>query len=199
LYKATSCGNTIFNCELSGDALFIGYQEGFCPNTSVKAGGATPGKHKYESIENRFDRTVSILLKQTAGSADLTDISLDALGLATGRSARIAIKAIGKIVFIDSAEIIALEADGNRTFLRHTSGSYLIREPISTMAAKLNPYGFVRVHRSVLVNIAHVQELRRCDTGAYLLRVSGGKEYPIARTYKENLKFLAASWLGTEI
>lgn len=126
------------------------------------------------------------------------DTSLGIQALSARRSLRIAIKTKGKIVFIDPAEIIAFEADGNCASLRHTSGSYLIREPISTMAEKLNSHGFVRVHRGVLVNIAHVEELRRCDTGSYLLRVSGGKEYPIARSYKENLKLLAPSWLGVE-
>jgi DNA-binding LytR/AlgR family response regulator len=50
-----------------------------------------------------------------------------------------------------------------------------------------------------LVNVAYIEELRRSVTGVYLLRVSGGKEYSITRTYKNNLRFLAESWLGTEI
>ena len=115
------------------------------------------------------------------------------------RSPRIAIKAKGKIVFIDPTEIIALEAEGNYVALCHRTGSHLIREPISTLAEKLNRFGFVRIHRCVLVNVAYIEELRRSVTGVYLLRVSGGKEYSITRTYKNNLRFLAESWLGTEI
>lgn len=118
------------------------------------------------------------------------------LSQAARRSPRIAIKAKGKIVFIDPAEIIALEAGGNYVSLCHTSDSYLIREPISTLAEKLNPFGFVRIHRCVLVNIAYIEELRRSVTGVYLLRVSGGKEYTITRTYKNNLRFLAESCLA---
>jgi two-component system LytT family response regulator len=127
------------------------------------------------------------------------DTSLQSQAPVVRRSPRIAIKAKGKIVFMDPAEIIALEADGNFVSLCHTSGLYLIRESISNIAEKLNPFGFVRIHRCVLVNVAYIEELRRCVTGVYLLRVSGGKEYTVTRTYKNNLRFLAESWLGTEI
>jgi two-component system LytT family response regulator len=115
------------------------------------------------------------------------------------RSPRIAVKAKGKTVFLDPGEILSLEADGNYVSLRHRSGSYLIRESITIVAEKLNSFGFVRIHRCVLVNKAYIEELRRCVTGAYVLRISGGKEYTITRTYKNNLRFLAESWLGTDI
>jgi hypothetical protein len=59
--------------------------------------------------------------------------------------------------------------------------------------------GFVRIHRSVVVNLAHSEELRRCVTGVYLVRVSDGKKYTITRAYKNNLRFLADIWLGIEI
>jgi two-component system, LytTR family, response regulator len=127
------------------------------------------------------------------------DTSLPAQTSPPRRSARIAIKAKGKIVFVDSAEIIALEADGNYVSLRHTSGTYVIRESISIIAEKLDPFGFVQIHRGVLVNRVYIEELRRCATRAYLVRVSGGKEYTITRTYKDNLRRLADSWLGTEV
>jgi two-component system, LytTR family, response regulator len=126
------------------------------------------------------------------------DTSLPAQGFAATRSPRIAIKAKGKIVFLDSAEVVALEADGNCVSLLHTSGTYAIRESISSIAEKLDPLGFVRIHRSILVNRVYIEELRRSATGMYLVRVRG-KEYTIARTYKDNVRRLAESWLGAEI
>lgn len=127
------------------------------------------------------------------------ETSLHAQTFAASRSPRIAIKAKGKIVFVDPTKIIALEADGNCVSLCHTSGTYVIRESISSIAEKLNPFGFIRIHRCVLVNRVHIEELRRCVTGVYVVRVCGGKEYTVTRTYKDNLKHLAESWLGTEM
>jgi len=111
---------------------------------------------------------------------------------------KIAIKTKGKILLIHPGEILAVEAEGNYVLLRRTADSYLLRESISTMAEKLQPYGFIRIHRSVLVNASSVEELQPGTNGEYVLRLAGGKEYMVSRTYKNNLKSLAHSWIGTD-
>jgi len=119
--------------------------------------------------------------------------------LAKPHLSRIAIKAKGTVLFIDSADVIGVEAKGNYLSLLHTSGSYILHESITMAEKKLNLHGFVRIHRSVLVNAAFVEELRSCSKGEYyMLRVRGGKEYKVTRTYKTNLQFLAESWIGTD-
>lgn len=115
--------------------------------------------------------------------------------IAKRQAPRIAIKAKGKILFLDVAEIVAVQAEGNYVSLRHRTNSYLLRERISFMAEKLKPYGFMRIHRSVIVNISAVEEIEPLSTGEYRLRVRGGKEYLVTRTYKDNLRDLAQpSW-----
>lgn len=113
------------------------------------------------------------------------------------KSFKIAIKSNGRILFIDPHELVVVQAEGNYVLLQQQTGSYLLRESISTIAEKLKPHGFVRIHRSVLVNGSFVQEIRPCATGEYELRVRGGKEYTVTRTYKKNLKALARFWMGT--
>jgi DNA-binding LytR/AlgR family response regulator len=115
------------------------------------------------------------------------------------QSTKIAIKANGRIVFIDPNDVIAVEAEGNYVSLQRRGDSYLLRESISVMAEILKPYGFVRIHRSVLVNSSFVQHIRSRPAGAYGLRAEGGKEYTVTRTYKNNLKSLAAAWIGTDM
>jgi two-component system LytT family response regulator len=73
-----------------------------------------------------------------------------------------------------------------------------LRGSISTLAEKLEPYGFIRIHRSVLVNTSFVQELQPWATGEYILRMRGGKEYTVSRSYKRNLKSIAQFWVGSE-
>jgi two-component system LytT family response regulator len=119
-------------------------------------------------------------------------------GRAKGQTPRIAIKAKGKILFLDVAEIVAVQAEGNYISLRHRTNPYLLRECLSSMAEKLKPYGFIRIHRSVIVNISTVEEIQPLRTGEYRLRVKGGKEYLVTRTYKHNLRDLAQLWLGSE-
>jgi hypothetical protein len=43
-----------------------------------------------------------------------------------------------------------------------------------------------------------VQEIRPGATGEYILRIANGKEYTVSRTYKNNLKLLAQSWIGID-
>jgi two-component system, LytTR family, response regulator len=112
--------------------------------------------------------------------------------------AKIAIKDKGRIVFIDPSNVTVVQAQGNYVLLQRQTGSYLLRESISTVAEKLKPYGFIRIHRSVLVNSSFVEELQPWPTGEYVLRIKGGKELTVSRTYKKNLNSLAQFWVGVQ-
>jgi two-component system LytT family response regulator len=113
-------------------------------------------------------------------------------------SEKIAIKARGRILFIDPNHVVAVHAEGNYVLLQREADSYLLRESISVMAGKLKPYGFIRIHRSVLINSSFVEEIQPWASGEYGLRVRGGKEYTVTRSYKKNLKDIAASWIGID-
>ncbi len=113
--------------------------------------------------------------------------------------ARIAIKAKGRVLFVDPIDLVAAKAQGNYVVLVHKSGSYLVRETMATIEQKLTPLGFVRIHRSILVNKTLVQDLRRDNTGTYVLRTTDGSEHPVGRAYKDNLKGVARAWLGVEL
>ncbi len=113
------------------------------------------------------------------------------------KSSRIAIKTKKSILFIDPGDVAVVEAQGNYVLLQRLSGSYLLRESISAIAQKLEPYGFIRIHRSVLVNTSFVEEIHPWTTGEYVLRIRGGKELSVSRTYKRNLSSLAHFWVGS--
>ena len=119
--------------------------------------------------------------------------------IAKRQAPRIAFKATkGRILFLDLAEVVAVQAEGNYVSLRHRPNPYLLRESLSSMAEKLKPFGFIRIHRSVVVNISAVEEIQPLPTGEYRLRVKGGKKYLVTRTYKHNLRDLAQLWVGSE-
>jgi DNA-binding LytR/AlgR family response regulator len=118
--------------------------------------------------------------------------------IAKRQAPRIAFKAKGSILFLDLADILAVQAEGNYVSLRPRTNSYLVHESLSSMAEKLKPYGFIRIHRSVVVNISAVEEIQPLPTGEYRLRVKGGKEYLVTRKYKHNLRDLAQLWVGSE-
>lgn len=107
---------------------------------------------------------------------------------------RIAIKAKSSILLIDPSEVVSVEAHGNYVVVQQVLKSHRLRESISTMEEKLAQHGFVRIHRSVIVNAAWVDEIRQSE-GDYVLRVRA-REYKVTRTYRKNLRMLAQSWIG---
>jgi DNA-binding LytR/AlgR family response regulator len=117
--------------------------------------------------------------------------------IAKRQAPRIAFKAKGSILLLDLDDIVAVQAEGNYVSLRPRTNPYLVHESLSSMAEKLKPYGFIRIHRSVVVNISAVEKIQPLATGEYGLRVKGGKEYLVTRTYKHNLRDLAQLWVGS--
>jgi DNA-binding LytR/AlgR family response regulator len=152
-----------------------------------------------ESGEALHEAAATSLLPVTRmDAADLMRVLRQLEVIAKRQTPRIAFKAKGRILFLDLAEIVAVQAEGNYVSLRHRPNAYLLRESLSTMAEKLKPYGFIRIHRSVVVNISAVEQIQPLPTGEYRLRVKGGKEYLVTRTYKDNLRDLAQLWVGSE-
>ena len=141
---------------------------------------------------------ISLLPVIRVDAANLIRVLRQLEVIAKRQAPRIAFKAKGRILFLDLAEIVAVQAEGNYVSLRHRPNPYLVHESLSSMAEKLKPYGFIRIHRSVIVNISAVEEIQPLPTGEYRLRLKGGKEYLVTRTYKHNLRDLAQLWVGSE-
>jgi DNA-binding LytR/AlgR family response regulator len=146
----------------------------------------------YEVLRNLLDNVVR---EQRTTVAEFRP----SVKASAARPARIAIKTKGKILFLNPAEVLAVEAHGDHVLLRRESDSYSLRHSISMMEAHLKPHGFLRIHRSVLVNAVCVEEIQQSIRGDCLLRLSGKKEYSVSRTYRKNLRYLAQSWIGTDL
>jgi DNA-binding LytR/AlgR family response regulator len=180
-------------------------------NSNADVSASPLGEATICSTKSRQDFTLESTADEFCEAADtslLPVIRVDAANLmrvlrqleviAKRLAPRIALKAKGSILLLDLADILAVQAEGNYVSLRHRLNPYLVRESLSSIAEKLNPYGFIRIHRSVIVNISAVEEVQPLPTGEYRLRVKGGKEYLVTRKYKRNLRDLAQLWVGSE-
>jgi LytTr DNA-binding domain len=109
---------------------------------------------------------------------------------------RIAIRGKGKIFVLEPTDVITAEGRGNYVLLRASDRSYLVRESVSAVEAKLGLYGFVRIHRSTIVNKALVEEIHISTSGEMSLRMKGiDKEYSISEKFKGSVKLLASCWI----
>ncbi|MFZ0283638.1 MAG: LytTR family DNA-binding domain-containing protein [Terriglobales bacterium] len=148
-------------------------------------------------ITGRIDKALDVVSRRVANerAARLLEMLSQSGGLSQQQSTRIAIKSKGRIRLIDPKDVIMVQAQGNYVLLQRDSESHLLRESISVLAEKLRTYGFIRIHKSVLVNCSCVEEIYHLQTGVYGLRLKGGRELTVTRTYKKNLRSLAEHWV----
>ncbi len=82
------------------------------------------------------------------------------------------------------ADVLFFHADDKYTCVRTAQAEYLIRAPIAELAAQLDGQQFWQVHRSTIVNLAHLAGTRRDDASRLFVRIAGWKdELPVSRAY----------------
>jgi two-component system LytT family response regulator len=104
---------------------------------------------------------------------------------------RLVIRSIGKVQFVDVAQIDWLEASGNYVEVHTGAASYLHRERLRVLEAQLDPAQFLRIHRSIIVHRAAVRELRPLPGGDYSVTLRDGAPLRLSRTYRAALESLA--------
>ena len=99
------------------------------------------------------------------------------------RRGRFVIGAHGKLIVISEKDVRYLEAAGNYVRLHTASASPLLRGTLAGIEKRLD--GFVRVHRSFLVNIALIAELQATRAGDYEVLLKTGEKVPMSRTFRD--------------
>lgn len=73
----------------------------------------------------------------------------------------------------------------------HTkNGEYLLSRTLASLECELDPRRFFRIHRSAIVNAAHVREVRSSGDGRYNIYLHGGQALPMGRARREILEKL---------
>lgn len=88
--------------------------------------------------------------------------------------------------FVRRSEVRYVEAQGDYARLHTAAGSHLVRTPLSVLEERWSRAGFVRIHRSTLVALAHVDEVRVMD-GRCSVRL-GGTDLPVSRRHTRDLR-----------
>lgn len=100
---------------------------------------------------------------------------------------RIPIRNAGKISFVSVEDIIWIDAAADYINLHTSFGTSTIRESIGAMEEQLDPSKFIRIHRSTIVNLLFIRELRPMDHGEYTALLRQGTILTVSRTYKKRL------------
>ena len=140
------------------------------------------------------------LLKLIASLPDrpplsLADAANDPSAAAGARNAakppdKIAIRDGQRIVRVDIDSIQWIDAAGDYMCIHAGNDTHVLRATMRDLEQRLDPVRFQRVHRSTIVNLARVREMRPHLNGEYFLVLDSGHELKLSRSYKDKVRLL---------
>ena len=101
---------------------------------------------------------------------------------------RLVVKSSGRVHFVRTADIDWCEAAGNYVCLHVGAQSHLLRETMNHLETQLDPQQFVRIHRSTIVNVDRIQELRSSFNGEHVVLLSSGTRLTLSRGCRDVLQ-----------
>lgn len=146
-------------------------------------------EHAIEAFElNAVDYVLKPVRENRLSEAVRRIVEARASVPAPKNEANIAVELGGVTRFISRADVSYVEAQGDYARLHTSSGSHLIRVPLTSLEEEWRDAGFVRIHRSLLVSIPHIEEVRM-DSGRCTV-VVGGEELIVSRRHTRALRDL---------
>ncbi len=107
---------------------------------------------------------------------------------------RLAIKTGGRVLFLRATEIDWIETDGDHVKFHVGPQTWLHRTTLTRLEERLSPKLFLRIHRSIVVNVERVRELQPWFQGDYVLILADGTKLTSGRSYRERVReFVARS------
>jgi DNA-binding LytR/AlgR family response regulator len=132
---------------------------------------------------------------RAVGGADLLRPAAQPEPQAPGRPAgapaqeeRIAVELGGVTRFVQRSAVRYVQAQGDYVRLFTATGSHLLRTPMVTLEERWADVGFVRIHRSTLVSLAHVAEVRQSHGKLSLVLAPDGTVLPVARRHVREVR-----------
>ena len=144
-----------------------------------------------ERFAQALGRAKARLQAQPAGEASRQILSLLETIAAPQRSIkRLAVRSAGKTVFVEVGDVDWIEAAENYVKLHIGRAAHLVQVTMATLETSLDPGTFLRIHRSILVNVGRIKELEPSLHGEYVVTLQNDVRLRSGRTYHEKLKAL---------
>lgn len=145
----------------------------FTQQRFFKALGRAKARLKHASSDNLSNHLTALLQNLKAGEKHLE---------------RVVIKEAGRLSFLGIEEIDWIEAADTYVRLHVGDKSHLIRGTMNGLEARLDPSEFLRVHRSIIININSIKELHPLFHGEYVITLRDGTRLNSGRSYRDKLR-----------
>jgi two-component system LytT family response regulator len=100
---------------------------------------------------------------------------------------RLVVKTEDGVLLLNAGEVDWLEAAGNYVCVHIGKQNHIVRDSLCHLESCLDPDSFARIHRSTVVNLNRIRELRPHWHGDYRIVLQNGQELPLSRRYREAL------------
>ena len=108
----------------------------------------------------------------------------------TEHVARLAIRETGRTYFVAVDSIDWIEGADYYVKLHVNGRVHLLREPLCSLAKRLDPARFARVHRSAIVNLSRIREIRMAGNGDHTLVLDDATRLRLTRARRRDLEAL---------
>jgi two-component system LytT family response regulator len=93
-----------------------------------------------------------------------------------------------RIRLVEVGEVDYFEAATNYVRVHAGNQAHLVRDTLTALETRLDPAQFLRVHRSLIVNLGRILEVESLFAGEYVLFLRDGKRLVTGRTYRSSVQ-----------
>lgn len=138
-----------------------------------------------------FEKRVAGLALQIAGAANgMVSAPAEGSMAASRYPDQLTIRVRRRLFSLDMDEIVWVQGASQYSRVHAKTGEYLLSRTLASLECELDPRKFFRIHRSAIVNAAHVREVRSTGDGRYNIYMQGGQALPMGRARREILEKL---------
>ncbi len=101
---------------------------------------------------------------------------------------RIVLKHDGEFHFVRTSDVVWVEAEKDFTKVHALNGVHLIRKTLSGVEETLDRNQFLRIHRSHIINQAHIEKVSILFHGDYLVAMSNGEKLRVSRPFVDDVR-----------
>jgi two-component system, LytTR family, response regulator len=140
--------------------------------------------------DERFAAAVNRARKQldTASKAEMLGRMLGLPDHNKHYASRFVVRTGSRIQVVSSEDIAWIAAAGDYSELHTRTCTHLLRETMNALENKLDPATFARIHRSRIVSLARILELRTIGNREYILKLCDGSQHRSSRTYADRVE-----------
>ena len=163
------------------------------PIEDARLDGAIERARQGLAARSSYDHCARLLqlLGDVSGKPDLTlEQALGDGGQPAPADDRLSIKDSGRILRVPLNEILWIDAAGDYMCVHTPTDTHVLRATMRELEGRLDPRRFQRIHRSTIVNVARVRELRSHLNGEYFLILDSGQQLKLSRSYKDKVRLL---------